>query len=221
MKRIIIFALAFSLLFAFSACGKLPQSGIWIPEESETESAPEENTEKAAQETTVKQVSPLSLKDIAPEKILTVYFDPRGSAGAVADLLAGELGCEAFELVTIAPYPEDESELVEKANNEYENILYPALEAMPEKAGDYEVIIAVFPEIGGNMPMAVRFFLESFDLRFTALVPVCVCEGLAPAYGMAQFRSLMSGCPVYGGLEIMPEDDILTKCGEWLVSELK
>ncbi len=214
MKKIIPLILSFAVVFSFSACKK-------SPERDETNATDETTSAEAlTEETTVKELSPLTLKGLDPAQILVVYLNERDGAEEAAKAVAAGLNCDIFEIVPEVPYPEDEAEKLARAQNEYENLLLPALEGHVEDMSVYSVIVAVFPEFGGNMPMAVRTFMEDYDLRRTFVVPVCIASADGAGYAVDQLRSLLPQAPVYDGITITPEDDIPVKIAALLDSEL-
>lgn len=214
MKKIIPLMLSFIIVFSFSACKK-------SPERDETNVTDETTSAEAlTEETTVRQLSPLTLKELDPAQVLVVYLNEREGAEEAAKAVAAGMNCDIFEIVPSEPYPEDEAEKLKRAQNEYEDILLPALEGHVEDMSAYSVIVAVFPEFGGNMPMAVRTFMEDYDLRRTFVVPVCIASADGAGYAVGQLRSLLSQTPVYDGITIAPEDDIPAKIAALLDSEM-
>ena len=214
MKKCLLFVLTAAVLFSFAACKKSPEA---VPEES---TAPVESTLEAAAETTARELETLRLRELDPSEVLVVYFNGREGVEETAKAVCAALSCDIFEIVPVEPYPEEEEAKLERAANEYENLLLPALEGHVEDMSAYAVIVAVFPEFGGNMPMAVRTFMEDYDLRRTLIVPVCLTSAEGAGYALEQFDSLMSLSPVYGGTVITPEDDIQVRTAELLDSEL-
>lgn len=215
MKKCLLFVLTAAVLFSFAACKKSPEN---ISEES---TAPEQSTSEAAEETTARELETLRLRELEPDEVLVVYFNGREGVEEAAKAVSAALSCDSFEIVPAEPYPEEEEAKLERAANEYENLLLPALEGHVEDMSAYSAIVAVFPEFGGNLPMAVRTFMEDYDLRRTLIVPVCLTSDKGVGFAMEQFRSLMSLCPVYGGTVITPEEDIRAKTAELLDAALQ
>ena len=214
MKKIIPLILSFAVVFSFSACKK-------SPERDETNVTDETTSAEAiTEETTIKELSPLTLKEIDPAQVLVVYLNEREGTEEAAKAVAAGLNCDLFEIVPLEPYPEDETEKLERAQNEYDDLLLPALEGHVEDMSAYSVIVAVFPEFGGNMPMVVRTFMEDYDLRRTFVVPVCIASADGAGYAVEQLRSLLSQTPVYDGITITPEEDIPAMIAALLDSEL-
>lgn len=214
MKKILLFMLVLTLAFSFSACRKSPETDLTAAEDETT--AAEELTE----ETTARELTPLTLGEVDPSEVLVVYFNGREGVETTAKSIAAGLSCDSFEIVPAELYPENEEEKLARANNEYENLLLPVLEGHVEDMSVYSVVVAVFPEFGGNLPMAVRTFMEDYDLRRTSLIPVCVCSGDDAGFALEQFASLMSLSPVYDGVAIASSDDIGAKTQELLSARL-
>lgn len=212
MKKLLAFSLTVVMALSLCACKKIPDSGAWKEAES---------SDNAGETSTARTVEALTLKKIDPSKIVVAYFDLRGGVKETADAFVSELGCASFEIVPVLAYPEDEAAMLERADREFEKNEYPALSGYLENASDNLAVIAVYPELNGNMPMALKTFLDDYDLRRTAVLPVCVCSGENAGKSFEQIRETIVSAPVYSGLEIHSGDDISALCAEWVNAALK
>lgn len=223
MKKIIPFILLLALVFSFAACKKSPEADADKNGEETLLSAEDvQDTTAAEGETGLAEELPaLVLQEQEPAEILVVYFDGRDGVKEAAEAVCAGLGCESFELVPAVPYPENETEKLARADKERAEEQLPALAERFEDMSRYSVVIAVYPEFNGNMPMIIRTFMEDYDFRRVSLVPVCVCSGTEPGEALAQFDALLPFCPVYSGLAVTAEDDITVKIPAWIGSEMK
>ena len=136
----------------------------------------EETTKASAEETTIPEeittVESLEIEELDPAQVLTVYFthnDPIPAAATyISELTEGGL----YKIETLGEYPEDEAELVKKAAEEYNNNVRPALKNAPTDMLEYDVVFLCFPAWNYTMPMALWTFIEDYDMRDKAVLPV-------------------------------------------------
>ncbi len=136
----------------------------------------EETTVSPAEETTlpaeITTVASLELDELDPAKVLTVYFshgDPvEGAATYISEITEGGL----YKIETVGEYPEDEAELIKKAAEEYNNNVRPALKNAPQSMSEYDIVFLCFPAWNKTMPMALWTFIEDYDMRDKAVLPV-------------------------------------------------
>ncbi len=214
MKKAVAVLLVITVALFLFACKKTPESNA--PQSGVSD----ENT-SSAENVPQKTPDPLTLRKIDPEKIIVVYFDAREGVKTTADAFCAELGCASFEIVPLEPYSEDETEMLARADEEFSGGKYPALGKYLDNASDYLAMIAVYPELNGNAPMVLKTFLDDYDLRRTAILPVCVCSGENSGESFAQIKDFMAASPVYSGLEVHSGDDIAAQCKSWADAELK
>lgn len=139
-------------------------------------SSKNEETTNTAEETTAPEeittVESLNLEELDPAKVLTVYFshgDPvEAAATYISEITEGGL----HKIETVGVYPENEAELVKKAAEEYNNNVRPALKNAPKSMSEYDIVFLCFPAWSKTMPMAVWTFIEDYDMRDKAVLPV-------------------------------------------------
>ena len=93
----------------------------------------------------------------------------KGNAQVIAEWIADEVGCDAFEIVTAEKYPEDYDETVEIAKREQSEDARPVLVNAPDLEG-YDVVYLVFPNWWADMPMPVYSFIEQNDFSGKKIV---------------------------------------------------
>lgn len=212
MKKMIAIMLAAVLVCALAACKKSPETDPSADVPSEPADPVTETTERVQEA--------LTLKGLDPSTVLVAHFDGADGVARTAELLCAELGCADFAIVPAVPYPEDEAEKLARADREFSENILPALDGAAKNMSDYSVVITVYPEFNGNLPMILRTFLEDYDLRRTALLPVCVYDGAEAGSSFEQFADLLSGCPVYAGLAVGADDDAAGSISAWVNGEI-
>ncbi len=160
MKKVVPILLCLLLIFMCS-CNSTSDEETTVNQPEET-TLPEEIT----------TVESLGIEELDPARVLTVYFshnDPvQAAATYISELTEGGL----HRIETVGVYPEDEAQLVKKASEEYNNNVRPALKNAPENMLEYDVIFLCFPAWNNTMPMALWTFIEDYDMRDKAILPV-------------------------------------------------
>lgn len=121
-------------------------------------------------------------------KILIVYFSRTGynypnqwldvgHTARVAGYIAELTGGDRFEIIPVAPYPDNYQETVAIAREEYDNNVRPAIKNEIENISNYDIIFIGGPVWHGAMPMIVRTFYESYDLTGKTIVPFTTHAG--------------------------------------------
>ena len=140
------------------------------------ENTSEETTVSSEQTTLPEEITTVEsiglTEEVDPAKVLTVYFshnDPvEGAAAYISEFTKGGI----YKIETMGEYPEDEAELIRQAQDEYNNNFRPALVNAPLSLHEYDIVFLCFPAWNKTMPMALWTFLEDYDLRGKAILPV-------------------------------------------------
>lgn len=166
-------------------------------------SAQTEETTVKAEETTLPEeittVESLSLEKVDPAKVLTVYFSHKDSVSAAAEYISEKTDGGLYRIETTGKYPEDEAELVKKAHEEHLKNIRPALKNAPGSMSEYDIIFLCFPSWDNTMPMAVWTFIEDYDMRDKAVIPVCEGSSAALTNAIRDINNLVPGMMVVEG----------------------
>jgi flavodoxin len=122
------------------------------PEASTAESVPEE--------------------EIEPARVLTVYFSHLDPVEGVAEYIKETTEGGILRIETEKVYPETEAELVKFVADEHARNARPALKNAPPDLLSYDIIFLCFPAWDGTIPMALCTFMEDYDMRDKAVIPV-------------------------------------------------
>ena len=123
-----------------------------------------------------------------------------------------------FEIIPEEPYPEDYNETVERFRRERDDDARPALASIVENMDDYDVVFVGYPIWGGDIPYAVRTFLEQYDFTGKTIVPFCTHGGSRFGSSLETLESLCpdaviaEGYEVYGG----SADNASEEIAHWL-----
>ncbi len=111
-------------------------------------------------------------KEIEPARVLTVYFSHLDPIEGVAEYIKEITEGGILRIETDRAYPETEAELVKLAADEHQKNVRPALKNAPSDLLSYDIVFLCFPSWDGTIPMALYTFLEDYDLRAKAVIPV-------------------------------------------------
>jgi flavodoxin len=133
-----------------------------------------------------------SASGIAPRRgtsrILVAFFSRSGNTRVIAGLIRRALATAFFEIEPATPYPTDYLETVEKATQERDRDVEPALKASVAKLAAYETLYLGFPIWGETAPPVIRSFLKAHDLAGKTLVPFITHGG----YGAGSSRAVLA-----------------------------
>lgn len=194
MKKIISAILIFTFVF-LCACSKDALS--------ESTTANQNNGADASDTTLppeVTTVASLEAEEIDPARVYVVYFshesDPMDSvAKYISDSTKGGI----HRVETTVEYPTDEAELVKKAAAEYNNNARPPLMNAPTDMFSYDIVFLCFPAWSNTMPMALWTFIEDYDMRDKAVIPVCFGSDTALNNAIRDINTLKPDMTVVDG----------------------
>ena len=159
MKKILSIVLAFSLLFAFSACG------------SKTQPTSQAQTETAAATTQT------SKKTSDDKKILAVYFSWSGNTETFANYIHSTVGGDIVRINPVKAYPDNYNEVADYAKAERDNEGRPEFKDLGVNPEDYDVVFVGYPIWWYTMPMIMFIFFEKYDFSSKTLIPFNTHEG--------------------------------------------
>lgn len=137
---------------------------------TEETTVPQEQTTLPEEITTVESLG--LTEEVDPAKVLTVYFSHNDPVESAAAYISEKTQAGLYKIETMGEYPDDEAELIRKAQEEYNKNFRPALVNAPLSLREYDIVFLCFPAWNKTMPMALWTFLEDYDLRGKAILPV-------------------------------------------------
>lgn len=113
--------------------------------------------------------------------VLVAYFSWSGHGQQMARWISDETGADLFRIVPEEPYGEDYSKCADRAKNELDNGIRPALSEHIDAdiMAQYDTIYLVFPVWWYDLPMPVWTFLEEYDLNGKTIIPCFSHNGSA------------------------------------------
>lgn len=202
MKKIISVFLVLMLIFLCS-CNKNGTDGeITSSDASGAGEGTELNGDASSTELRgeITTVASLEIEEIDPAKVYIVYFTHEtDSMEDVAEYIAGKTEAKLHKVETVAEYPAEERELVKVAQQEYNDNIRPALKNAPTDMIDYDIVFLCFPIWNNTMPMALWTFLEDYDMRDKAVVPICYGTNNQLNNAIADMNAINKSMMVVGG----------------------
>lgn len=240
MKRMLSFCLSVLLLFALSACGKQqappemsetpPASSEPVQAEQLEETEPEKEEDDTMQQpgetvsNTVEGESKIliayfSLVDIVPEGAdASAHTTPAiGNTEAAAMEIQRQVGGDLFAIKTVQTYPVSHRECSAIAEEEMRSDARPELSTHVENMADYDTIYIGYPIWWYIEPMAVRTFLEEYDLSGKTVIPFCTTLGAGVEESEDNMKLLCPDSTILDGLTLHTgRDSFADPISEWL-----
>ena len=104
------------------------------------------------------------------EKTLIAYFSLTGNTRTAAEHIQAVVGGELFTIQTALEYSEDFQEILERARYELANDVRPELAYNLNNFDAFDVIFLGYPIWANTVPMAIRTFIETYDLSGKTVV---------------------------------------------------
>lgn len=192
MKKVMTGLLAGLLLCLCTACGTdTPQEAENVSEETEVVTELGTETQIQTIESEEEQEMP------SQNKILIAYFtwaenthveDPDsvdvdattsasvlmpGNVGLMARWIQEETGGDTFSIITEEPYSSDYDTCLNRAIEEHDSGVRPAITGHVGNLSDYDIVFLGFPNWWYSCPMAILTFIEEHDLTGKTIIPFC------------------------------------------------
>jgi flavodoxin len=131
---------------------------------------------------------------------------PIGNTEVIAKMIADVTSGDLFCIDTIKPYPEDYGETAKIAEQELRSNARPVLLNHVVDMGGYQVVFIGYPNWCNTMPMAVRTFLEEYDLSGKIIVPFCTHEGSGLGSSVKDIVKLCPSAELMGAIAFHGSD---------------
>lgn len=146
-----------------------------------------------------------SLGDTDADAASSASLSP-GDVAQLTEYVHAAVGGDLFQIITVAPYPKDYTATTEVATAEQRDDARPQLAALVEDMAAYDTIYLGYPIWWGTMPMAVKGFLEAYDLTGKTIIPYCAHEGSGLGRSLADLSALCPGATIADGLAVRGRD---------------
>jgi len=133
-------------------------------------------------------------------KILVAYFSHTGTTAAAAKQIQTLTGGTLFEIKTVNPYPSDYNACLALATEELRANSRPPLSTHVSGIDSYDVIFVGYPIWWGDTPMAIRTFLEEYDLSNKTVIPFCTSGSSGIATSAQSIKKLCPKSKILDGI---------------------
>ena len=131
---------------------------------------------------------------------------PKGNTEILAEAIAQDLGADIFKIDTVEPYPADYYATTDQAKRELRDKARPAIKGPLPSLDGVDAIVLGYPNWWGTMPMAVKTFLDAYDLTGVTIAPFCTNEGSGLGGSVGDLRRSYPAAKVVDGLSIRGTD---------------
>jgi len=161
--------------------------------------------------------SAASASSSAPaSKSLIVLWSWSGNTLKMAERLSELSGAEIYRIEAADPYPEDYNACADRAKQERDDKVYPAIANPIENWADYDTVFMGYPIWWYELPMIVQGFVRDHNWAGKTIVPFNSHEGSGDGGTYADLRE-MTGATVLDGIAIRGEEvaSSLDEIDEW------
>lgn len=165
----------------------------------------------------VEPVTSLEIEELDPARVYIAYFSHNDPIAGVAEYIYEKNDGELYRIETTKEYPDDEAELVKIAASE----VRPELKNAPRNLSEYDIVFLLFPAWNNTMPKALFTFIEDYDMREKAVIPVCYGSEADLQNAMKDIRRLKPEMMIVDGYSFI--GDFTEKAAEfdtWLSTAL-
>lgn len=202
MKKVMSIFLAVCMMTAFTACSNKTEtsnsdSTVSSPSPSESVSSSDTDHSQSESENSLPIEASQPTEEEAKTNILIAYFtwaentrvdNPDsvdvdavtsasvlmpGNVGLLAQWIAEETGGDKFSILTEQPYSSDYDTCLNRAIEEHDDGVRPAIKGHVDNMDDYSIVFLGFPNWWYSCPMAILTFIEEHDLSGKTVIPFC------------------------------------------------
>ncbi len=223
MKNMVIAGLLTVIVLSLSACGNAMESETYesaseanaYTQEEKTNKTTEieqednmwvanENTSNVGEDSEKILIAYFSLVDIVPEGAdASTHATPKiGNTESAALEIQSQVGGDLFAIKTVRTYPVSHQECSAIAEEEMRSDARPELSTHVENMDDYNIIYIGYPIWWYQEPMAIRTFLEEYDLSGKTIIPFCTTLGAGVEESENNIKSLCPDSEVREGLTL-------------------
>ena len=230
MKKVFLVGLIVCLIGMLAACGSSAESAL----QEETLTTSVSSTEQAAEEPQMEEESTPVPTENDKESVLIAYFSLSDIVSDGADAVASatpyignteyaaieiqrQVGGDLFAIKTVENYPVTHTDCSEIAESELRSDARPELSTHLESMEQYDTVYIGYPIWWYQEPMAIRTFLEEYDLSGKKIIPFCTSLGAGISESERSIKALCPDAVVEKGLTLHTgQEDFSQQINAWL-----
>ena len=147
----------------------------------------------------------------------------KGNTEILAEAIAESLDAPLFKIDTVDDYPEDYYACTDQAKQELRDNARPAIQGPLPSLDGVDSIVLGYPNWWGTVPMAVKTFLDAYDLGGVTIAPLCTNEGSGMGGSARDLARTYPAAKIASGLSVRGTDAAGSKAKaiNWAKSALR
>ena len=156
--------------------------------------------------------------DEPTNNILVAYFTRTGTTRTLASYIQEATDGELVEIVPVNAYPTNYDACLAQANAELAANARPAVLYTVDNMDQYDTLFIGYPIWYGQAPMAIRTFLEAYDLSGKTIIPFCTSGSSGIGGSLSAIRALVTEGTVLDGLGVTSSNvnNARTRVNTWI-----
>ena len=132
---------------------------------------------------------------------------PPGDTARLAGWIQQEVGGDLHSIITEEPYSSDYDDCLDRAIDEQDRGIRPALSSSVSNMDDYDIVFLGYPNWWYSCPMAILTFIEENDLSGKTIIPFCAPGTGGLASSLRDIKAaLPSDCTVLKEFDVYRAD---------------
>jgi len=152
------------------------------------------------------------------KKVLIVYYSRTGNTREIANHIHERAGGDMTELQAAEPYPDDYEAVKQRAMQELNSDIKPALKTKVENIRSYDVIFVGSPIWWGTIAAPVKTFLSEYDLSGKTIMPFITHAGSGLGQSVTDISNLCPKSDISDSIAVWGRDakTAQNQIAEWL-----
>ena len=152
------------------------------------------------------------------KRVLIVYYSRTGNTREVANQIHKIVGGDMTELQAAEPYPDDYEAVKQRAMQELNSDIKPALKTKVENIRSYDVIFVGSPIWWGTIAAPVKTFLSEYDLSGKTIMPFITHAGSGLGQSVTDISNLCPKSDISDSIAVWGRDakTAQNQIAEWL-----
>ncbi len=152
------------------------------------------------------------------KKVLIAYYSRTGSTREIANQIHERAGGDMIELQVAEPYPDDYEAVKNRAMQELNSDIKPALKTKVENIRYYDVIFVGSPIWWSTIAAPVKTFLSEYNLAEKTIIPFITHAGSGLGQSVTDISNLCPKSDISDSIAVWGRDakTAQNKISEWL-----
>ena len=144
--------------------------------------------------------------DAATSASIVLDGERYGTTEYIAGMIQEAVGGDIYLIETVTPYTADFEELRDVNHKEMADGILPELKTGVWNISEYNTVFVGYPVWATDVPQAVVFFLNQYDLSEKTVIPFCTHDGYGAGNSYQTIRTESNAGNILDGLAIEAKD---------------